>query len=129
MVEATESKSIKTTQETEKVWKHHIDAWDARDLDGIMEDYCEDSIFIGNNKVYKGLAEIRGIFASLFDIFDHGENIIDPEVIIKELIYITWNFTPTDDDSYFGTDTFVVENGIIIYQTVASLLYDKYPIG
>ena len=84
---------------------------------------------IGNNKVYKGLEEIRGVFASLFKIFNNGRNLIYPEAIAKEVIYITWNFTPGDDDSYFGTDSFIVENGIITYQTVASLLYEKYPIG
>ena len=54
MVGVNEIEAIKIAEETKKVWKHHIDAWDAGDLDGIMEDYCEDSIFIGNNKVYNG---------------------------------------------------------------------------
>ncbi|MEQ9548312.1 MAG: hypothetical protein RIM23_01650 [Coleofasciculus sp. G3-WIS-01] len=31
----------KTIEETKKVWKHHIEAWDAGDLDEIMVDYGE----------------------------------------------------------------------------------------
>ncbi len=129
MVEATDLGAIETTAATKKVWKHHIDAWGAGDLDEIMKDYSEDSIFVGNSEVYKGIDAIRGVFARLFEIFGNGENDIDPEVIRKELIYITWNFTPTGDVSYFGTDSFIVENGVITYQTVASPLYEKYPIG
>ena len=98
-------------------------------LDEIIKDYSEDSILIGNNKVCKGLEEIRGVFASLFKIFNNGRNLINPEAIAKKVIYITWNFTPKDDETYFGSDSFVVENGIVTYQTVASLLYKKYPIG
>ena len=122
-------KKDKTTEETQKVWKHHIEAWDARDLDEIMADYSEDSILILNNTVYKGIEAVRGVFERLFQIFSNGENIIDPEVIEGEVIYITWHFTPTNDDTYFGTDSFVVQKSIIKYQTIASLLYEKYPVG
>ncbi|MEQ8752446.1 MAG: nuclear transport factor 2 family protein [Coleofasciculus sp. G1-WW12-02] len=122
-------KTDKTTEETKKVWKHHIEAWDAGDLDEIMADYGEDSILILNNTVYKGIEAVRGVFGRLFQIFSNGENIIDPEVIEGEVIYITWHFTPTNDDTYFGTDSFVVHKSMIKYQTIASLLYEKYPIG
>ena len=120
----------KITAETQKVWQEHIDSWDARDLDGIMVHYREDSIFVGNNTVYRGVEAIRGVFTHLFDLFSKGGNLIEPAVIEGELIYILWNFTPTGDNTYFGTDTFIVRNGIITYQTVASILYDndKYKI-
>jgi len=118
-----------TTDETREVWEHHIDAWDARDLDAIMADYAGDSILINNNKVYRGIEEIRSVFEPLFWLFSHGENIIDPAVIEEEVIYITWHFTPYNDHLYDGTDSFVVQNGIIKYQTIASLLYEKYPVG
>ena len=115
-----------TTQETKQVWAHHIEAWDARDLDAIMAGYGEDSILIRNNIVFKGLEEIRGVFDGLFQLFDNGNNIIDPAAIEEEVIYITWHFTPNNDREYYGTDSFVVQNGIIKYQTIASLLYEKY---
>lgn len=118
-----------TTAETKKVWERHIEAWDARDLDGIMADYREDSILIRNNRVFKGIAEIRGVFDGLFGLFDNGKNIIDPAALEEEVIYITWHFTPDNDREYYGTDSFVVEKGVIKYQTIASLLYEKYLVG
>ena len=64
----------------------------------------------------------------IFELFSNGNNIIKPEVIEGEVVYITWKFTPTGDSSYFGTDSFVVQNENIAYQTIASTLYDKYEV-
>jgi len=119
---------MSTVDETREVWAHHIEAWDANDLDAIMSDYSEDSILILNNTVKKGIQEVRTVFDNLFKLFSDGNNIIDPEVIEGEVVYITWNFTPTGDSSYFGSDSFVVQNRIITYQTIASTLYYKYPV-
>ncbi|MEB3281787.1 MAG: nuclear transport factor 2 family protein [Lyngbya sp.] len=117
-----------TTEETKQVWEHHIQAWDNSDLEDIMSDYSEDSILILNNTLYKGIDQVACVFDSLFDIFANGNNIIAPETIEGEVIYITWNYTPFNDDSYDGTDSFVVRNGVIEYQTIASRLYEQYPI-
>ncbi|MEO1558457.1 MAG: nuclear transport factor 2 family protein [Cyanobacteria bacterium J06632_19] len=124
---------MKTEQkvaETEKVWQEHIEAWDASDLDGIMEHYTEESIMILNNSVVQGTKGIRNVFANLFKLFNDGENKIDPAVIEGEVIYILWNFKPGPENgkSYFGSDTFVVQNSIITYQTIASQLYEKYTV-
>ena len=123
--------AIQKTEETKKVWQHHIEAWGAGDLDGIMADYAEDSILILNNTVYRGIEKIRGVFERLFKIFINGDNLIDTEVIEEEVIYITWHFTPTNDSERYGTDTLVVQNSIIKYQTIASILYEheKYSVG
>ena len=117
-----------TTEETRQVWEHHIEAWDNSDLADIMSDYSEDSILILNNTVYKGIDEIACVFDSLYDIFADGNNIIAPETIEGEAIYITWNYTPPNDHAYDGTDSFVVRDRIIEYQTIASRLYEKYPV-
>ncbi len=116
------------TEETKRVWQHHIEAWDAADLDAIMADYSEDSILILNNTVKRGIEPVRSVFANLFDLFGKGQNIIDPEVIEEEAIYITWHFTPEAEGGtcYDGTDSFVLQDSIIKYQTIASLLYEKY---
>jgi ketosteroid isomerase-like protein len=116
--------------ETHRVWQEHIEAWDASDLDAIMEHYTEESVMILNNSMLEGTKAIRNVFANLFKLFKDGENKIDPAVIEGEVIYIIWNFKPRSENgnSYFGTDTFVVQHGIIKYQTIASELYEKYPV-
>ncbi|MBD2409365.1 hypothetical protein FACHB389_32105 [Nostoc calcicola FACHB-389] len=124
-------KSIQKVAETQRVWQKHIEAWDASDLDAIMEDYTEESVMILNNLMLEGTKAIRNVFANLFKLFNDGDNKIEPAVIEGEVIYIIWNFKPRAENgkSYFGTDTFVVQDGIIKYQTIASELYKKYLVS
>ncbi|MEH1965879.1 nuclear transport factor 2 family protein [Nostoc sp.] len=123
-------KSIQEVAETQTVWQKHIKAWDANDLDAIMESYTEESVMILNNLKLEGTKAIRNVFANLFKLFNDGNNKIEPAVVEGEVIYIIWNFKPRSENgkSYFGTDTFVVQHGIVKYQTIASELYNKYPV-
>ena len=114
--------------QTEEVWAHHIEAWNARDLEAISSGYGPDSILILNNAVFRGPDEIREAFRQLFAIFDQGENEIDPLVLEGRVIYITWHFTPRGGTAVDGTDTFVVEKGKITVQTIASRLYQRFPV-
>lgn len=116
-------------QTTNEVWTHHIEAWQARSLEAIVSDYNEDSVLILNNQVFKGTNAIKNVFTQLFGIFDHGQNRIDTPVSPGRIVYITWHFTPTGESEFFGTDTFIIEQGKIAVQTIASPLYDKFPIS
>lgn len=115
-------------QEVEATWDHHIEAWQARDVDAIVADYTEDAIFIINNQVFEGKEAIRSVFLQLFQLFDEGSNRIDTPTLRGRFVFITWHFTPTNAEEFFGTDTFVIENGKIVAQTIASPLYDTYKI-
>lgn len=114
--------------DTESVWQHHISAWSSRDLNAIVSDYDEKSLLIVNGKSFMGRNEIRKVFTELFNIFDHGSNRIDPVIIYDRIVYITWHFTPNNLKEFYGTDTFVIENGKIRVQTIASPLYDQFPV-
>ncbi len=117
---------IKTTIE---VWQHHIEAWESRSLSDIISDYDEQSILILNGKIFQGQASISKVFSSLFSIFDRGENKIDPVIIVDRVVYITWHFTLSSElKTHYGTDTFVIEKGKIKIQTIASPLYNHFPI-
>merc|ERR1711879_58306 len=66
-------------QKIADAWQNHFDAFGAQDLDKIMLDYDNDSVArVYNNadatkKEYKGVAEIRQMFAELFQsLFDLG---------------------------------------------------------
>jgi len=107
--------------ETSEVWQHHIDTWNARDVEGIVADYTEESVVIMVNKVYRGKKEIRELFVRLFDTFDGAEDHeIDPAFIIGKVVYITWRAKIEGIAIPLGTDTFVIEDGKILYQTITS---------
>jgi hypothetical protein len=113
---------------TSEVWAHHIEAWEARDLTAIVSDYDADSVLIINGKIFRGRTEIEQVFSQLFAIFDGGVNRIDPPTLVDRIVYLTWHFTPNGDAEYYGTDTFVIEDGVIAVQTIASPLYDKFEV-
>ncbi len=117
------------SQSTTEVWEHHIQAWQARDINAIVADYNEESVLILNSKIFKGTAAIRKAFTQLFEIFKGGENVVDNPVIVDRIVYITWTYVPVGDALYDGTDTFVIENGKITVQTIASTLYKFYPVN
>lgn len=113
---------------TKDVWAHHIRAWEARSVSDIVADYSDDSILILHNQTFKGKDEIANVFSQLFTIFENGSNVIDTPVLRDRLVYITWHFTPAGESEFFGTDTFVIEHGKILLQTIASPLYVAHPI-
>ncbi len=113
---------------TTEVWNHHIQAWESRSVEAIVSDYSDDSVLVLNNQVFKGRDQIAQVFTQLFVIFDDGINRIDTPVLFDRFVYITWNYTPTGNREFFGTDTFVIENGKIVLQTIASTLYETYPV-
>lgn len=113
-------------QSTEGVWKHHIEAWEKRSVEAIASGYSDEAVLIVNNKIFQGPEQVKNVFSQLFAIFDNGKNRIDTPVLLGRFIYITWHSTPSEGPEFFGTDTFVVENGKIILQTIASELYDAF---
>lgn len=123
------SGSLAFAESTGEVWNHHIQAWEARSVEDIVSDYSDESVLILNNQIFKGQNQIAHVFTQLFNIFDAGVNRIDTPVVFDRFVYITWHFTPTTKSEFFGTDTFVIENGKIILQTIASPLYEAFPIS
>jgi hypothetical protein len=113
---------------TNEVWNHHIQAWEARSVEAIVSDYSDKSALVLNNQIFKGQEQIAHVFTQLFKIFDDGVNRIDTPVLFDRFVYITWHFTPSGNEEVFGTDTFVIEDGKIVLQTIASKLYDAYPV-
>jgi uncharacterized protein (TIGR02246 family) len=101
------------TRATQAVLDHHSKALLAGDLDGVMADYSEDSVFITNlGGVMKGLDAIRSAFAAAGDFAGHQETSV---CVDGEFAYITWKMTGIT----FAADTFVVRDGTIVLQTVA----------
>jgi hypothetical protein len=113
---------------TNDVWLRHIDAWQRQSLPDIVADYAPDARMVINNRVFTGRDEVQHVFSQLFKLFSNGVNQIDPPVVFDRFVYITWRFSPQGGataKSHFGTDTFVVEDGLIHLQTIGSDLYDR----
>ena len=87
-------------------------------VDALIEDYTEQSVMITQDATYRGLAEIRRFFTALLESlpagFFDGTMRISREETVGEVGYILWNGEPIVSQA---TDTFVVRDGKILFQT------------
>lgn len=104
------------SRSTEAVIQNHLQA--ARDsVEAILQDYTDHSVLITQTATYCGLAEIRQFFtmllkglpAGFFDAFT-----MKRQEVVGEMAYIHWEAKPWFS---LATDTFVVRNGKILFQT------------
>lgn len=101
---------------TQAVLDHHAAALAAGDLDAIMEDYTDDSVFISNlGGVVKGLDAIRSVFQGAGGLNGVAQTAMH---IDGDVAFVTW----TADGIVLGSDTFVIRDGKIACQTVAIAL-------
>lgn len=101
---------------TEAVLQNHLRAATVG-VDAIMQDYTEDSVLITEDATHRGLAAIRGFFTALFEQLPAGffeAMQMTRREIVGEVAYILWERKPIISRA---TDTFVVRNGKILFQT------------
>lgn len=113
---------------TKQVLDHHLQTFQANDLDGVMADYTDESILITPDRTYKGLAEIRENFVLAYQALPtNGTTMtVTKSVVSRDVAYIVWKaVTPTLEFKY-ATDTFIVVDGKIISQTYAG---DVVPVA
>ena len=106
---------------TQTVLYHHLKTFQANDLEGVMEDYTEESILITPDRTYKGLAEIRENFASAYSALptDGTTMTVTKSVVTRDVAYIVWKAVTPTLEFKFATDTFIIVDGKIISQTYA----------
>lgn len=106
---------------TRQVFDHHVQTFQANDLEGVMADYTEESVLITPDKTYTGLAEIRENFVAAFGALPNpGTTMtVTKTVINKDVAYFVWTATTPTLNFRYATDTFIVQDGKIIRQTYA----------
>lgn len=107
--------------DTEAVLNNHLSSFGSGDVDGILSDYTDHSAIILPGAVLHGKEEIRGLFNALVAEFSQEGvefNLIESRVE-NNIAYIVWNARTPDNIYRFASDTFVVEDGKIVLQTVA----------
>jgi len=109
-----------TAQTTEKVIQQHLNAF-VLDLgvETLLADYDEHAVFITPDKVFRGKQAIRNFFegfiAALPDNARDNFN-LHSSTTDNDIAYILWS---VPGHVPLGTDTFVVRNNKIVYQTFA----------
>ena len=108
----------------EQTVMHHLNSFQAADMNAVMSDYTDHSKLITPTAVLSGEKEIRQFLTELSTYFIVGESVINMEKFIVDdnLVYIVWNAkTPTLELS-LASDTFIIENGKILKQTFVGIM-------
>jgi hypothetical protein len=91
-------------------------------VDAILEDYAEQSVLVTHDATYRGPAEIRRFFTDLLRDLPTGffETMkLLREEFVGDHAYILWERKPIISRA---TDTFVVRDGKILFQTFTAAL-------
>jgi ketosteroid isomerase-like protein len=108
------------TTQTEAILNHHMESFNASDLDAVMSDYSEDSVIHSQLGSVKGLAQIRKFFGDFLGSLPDGA-LRDMEMLHTkvdgDVAFIVWKMPPR---MKMGSDTFLIQNGKIIAQTVVA---------
>jgi hypothetical protein len=97
----------------------HLTSFQKKDLNALMEDYTNESVFITQAATYKGIEEIKGFFTDLMGYFPpQGSSFtLDKTIVSDDLIYIVWHAKTPRIDIPLGSDTFIIKDGKISRQT------------
>ena len=109
---------MSTETSTQATLGHHLQAF-AEGIDAILQDFTEDSVVITPDATFRGLAEIRAFLTALVESLPAGiwdSFKVNRSEVAGEVAYILWETKPWFP---LGTDTFVVRDGKIVYQTLA----------
>jgi uncharacterized protein (TIGR02246 family) len=98
---------------TAAVLERHLQALAVGDVDALMADYADDAVVISGPNPIRGREAITQMFKAISA--NPPQIVEEVHVVDGEVGYITWH----SDHMPFGTDTFVVRDGKIVYQTVA----------
>ena len=111
-----------TGAESEKVVKQFLVHWDARNLYGMMTSYADDSVVLmPQQKPFKGKQQIHNLMKGFVDDFSKPSAVWNTNSLTAEgqIVYILWKGETAANKFPFGSNTFVVEDGKITYQTIA----------
>jgi ketosteroid isomerase-like protein len=116
------------TKATEGILDHHLQAFGAGDLSGILEDYTSESIIITPDGVLRGPEQMASLFEAFFAEFAKpgASFAMRQRVIEGETAYIVWSAETADNVYEMGTDTFWIHDGKIITQTFAAEVKSKH---
>ena len=114
-------------QTAEAVFRHHLEAFGAGDLDEILTDYTDDSVAIYDDRVARGRDEIRAFFEHWLEALLPPGCRFDLERLqaTEDLVFITWTAETEKLEFELGTNTFLIRDDKILRQTVAAKIRRK----
>jgi ketosteroid isomerase-like protein len=102
----------------QEVFQHHAQALGTGDLDGIVEDYSDDAVFITPAGVKRGKDGVREGFVQLLADVPDADWSLPTQIYEGDVLFLEWTATSAATKVEDGIDTFVFRDGQIVVQTV-----------
>ena len=111
---------------TEAVLDHHLEALRAGDLEAVLADDDETSVLATPDATIRGLAGLRQFFEMAIELLPPGSQLeVTTRVVEGEFASIVWQLDSDRNRIPYGTDTFVVREGRITFQSFAGQIEPK----
>jgi ketosteroid isomerase-like protein len=107
-----------TTRTPQEVFQHHAEVLIAGDIDGLVEDYSDDAIFITPAGTLHGKDGVRQAFEKLLTDLPSADWDVPTQIFEGDVLFIEWNAKAESTYAEDGIDTFVFRDGLIRVQTV-----------
>lgn len=107
------------SENSRQMLMHHLSSFQENDLEAVMSDYTNESIFITQLDTFKGLEEIKAFFAGLMIHFPKEQSSFELDKIVVEgkLGFIAWHAKTPSLHVPLGSDTFIIKDDKIYQQT------------
>jgi ketosteroid isomerase-like protein len=102
----------------QEVFQHHAEALGAGDLDGIVEDYSDDAVFITPAGIKRGKDGIREAFTQLLADVPDAAWELTTQIYEGDVLFLEWAAVSSATKVEDGIDTFIFRDGMIRLQTV-----------
>jgi ketosteroid isomerase-like protein len=109
----------------QEVFQHHAEVLIAGDLEGIVDDYADDAVFITPTGVLRGKDGVREGFTKLLADVPNAEWQVPTQIFEGDILFIEWSAHAERTFVEDGIDTFVFRDGQIAVQTVRYTLQQK----
>jgi hypothetical protein len=121
-----ETLELKTTT-TEEVLDHHFQAFLNNDVNEVMKDYTEESEIWTSEGIIRGLDDIASFFSYIFTALPKGGTRlgIKQKIVNGNRSFIVWNADSPLISIPTGGDTFLIEDGKIVLQTVVTHIVSR----
>ena len=110
----------------QEIFEHHGGALVAGDLDGILADYTDSSVYITPSGEYRGLDQIRQAYVAFFAELPDVKLDVPRLVVEGDVLYLEWTAEGPTVRVTDGTDTFVFGDDAI---RVHTLHYSVQTVG
>jgi ketosteroid isomerase-like protein len=109
----------------EEVFAHHAKALVAEDVEGIVDDYADDAVFITPAGVKRGKDGVREAFTQFLAELPGAKWDLPTQIYEHDVLFLEWTADARTNRVDDGIDTFVFKDGLIQVQTVRYTLTPK----